>query len=113
LVEHRLKREIDEITDVTVHIDPEDDECTPACDELPLRPEVLARLASLWSSIPLATERREVVLHYLGGAIDVDVIFPLTTCLRPNAAPEALEKALNQAIQGERAFRRVRVLYGG
>jgi cation diffusion facilitator family transporter len=112
LVERRLKREIDEITDVTVHIDPEDDERAPACDDLPLRPEVLARLASLWSSIPLATERREVVLHYLGGAIDVDVVFPVTTCLRPHFNPEALEVELKAALASAPEFRRVRALYG-
>nr|WP_242523424.1 cation transporter dimerization domain-containing protein [Thiocystis minor] len=60
LVEQRLKREIHEMTDVTVHIDPEEDECTPACTALPLRAEALARLASLWSSIPASNERQRV-----------------------------------------------------
>lgn len=113
LVERRLQREIDEITDVTVHIDPEDDERAPSCDALPLRPEVLARLASLWSSIPAATERRDVVLHYLGGAIDVDVIFPVATCRRPTSTTEALEDALADALRNAPEFRRVRVLYSG
>ncbi len=35
LVEQRLKLEIDEITDVTVHIDPEDDEGAAPCAGLP------------------------------------------------------------------------------
>jgi hypothetical protein len=77
LVEHRLKREIDEITDVTVHIDPEDDDRFPPPVGLPLRAEAMARLASLWSAIPEANERQRMVFHYLRGGIDIEVHFPL------------------------------------
>jgi len=51
LVENRLKSRINEITDVTVHIDPENDEAEPASVELPTRAEVLARLGQLWRGV--------------------------------------------------------------
>ena len=112
LVEQRLKREIHEMTDVTVHIDPEEDECTPACTALPLRAEALARLASLWSSIPASNERQRVAFHYLGGKIDLDVYFPMTACLRKGANPEQLREELAAALKEDPVFRHLRIYFG-
>ncbi|MFY9974334.1 MAG: hypothetical protein WAK53_08770 [Chromatiaceae bacterium] len=112
LVEQRLKREIDEITDVTVHIDPEDDAKVAPRADLPLRAEVMARLASLWSGIPTATERQRLVLHYLGGCIDVEVYFPLETCLRRGNDPGQLREQLANALANAPEFREVRVYFG-
>jgi cation diffusion facilitator family transporter len=112
LVERRLKREIPEMRDVTVHIDPENDEIAPDCPSLPLRAEALARLASLWSSIPAANERQRIVLHYLGCQIDVEVYFPITACLRDGADPSRLRRELAAAIQSDPAFRDARVYFG-
>ena len=112
LVERRLKREIDEIADVTVHIDPEDDERAPPTDALPLRAEALARLASAWSHIPAATERTRVVLHYLSGVIQVDVFLPMAAVLRPGAQPEVLRSSLQEALSAHPEFGTVRVYYG-
>lgn len=112
LVEQRLKREIDEMTDVTVHIDPEDDEQAPDCPLLPLRAEVLARLASHWSSISAANERQRIILHYLRCQIDVDVYFPMTACLREGADPIRLRATLAEALRDDPVFREVRVYFG-
>jgi cation diffusion facilitator family transporter len=112
LVEHRLKREIDEITDVTVHIDPEDDNRFPPPVGLPLRAEALARLASLWSAIPEANERERLVLHYLRGAIDIEVHFPLAACQRSGADPVDLRRKLFEALSEDGAFRDVHVVFG-
>lgn len=112
LVEQRLKREIDEITDVTVHIDPEDDDRVAPRTDLPLRAEVLARFASFWSGIPAATERQRVVLHYLSGRIDVEVYFPLETCLGRGNDPGQLRRLLTQALQDAPEFRELRVYFG-
>lgn len=112
LVEQRLKREIDEITDVTVHIDPEDDDTVAPRTDLPLRAEVLARLTSLWSSIPGAAEHQRVVLHYLAGRIDVEVYFPLRICLGRGTDPDLLGEQLRQAIKDAPEFRELRVYFG-
>ena len=112
LVEQRLKREIREMTDVTVHIDPEEDEGAPACTSLPLRAEALARLASLWSSIPASNERQRIIFHYLGGRIDLDVYFPITACFRKGANPEQLREELAAALNEDPAFRHLRIYFG-
>lgn len=112
LVEQRLKREIDEITDVTVHIDPEDDEGAAPCAGLPMRAEVLARLASLWSGIPAANEHQRIVLHYLDGGIDVEVHFPVSALLRQGADPATLKRELTLALAGSPEFRRLDIFYG-
>ncbi len=112
LVEQRLKREFDEMTDVTVHIDPEHDERGAHCHSLPLRAEALARLASLWSSIPAANERQRTVLHYLDCRIDVDLYFPMTACLRNGADPTQLRERLSAALDEDPAFGDVRIYFG-
>lgn len=112
LVEQRLKEQVDGISDVTVHIDPEDDEEAPTCAGLPMRTEALARLDSLWMGIVDASKRKRTVLHYLSGKIDVEVYFPLEQCRGDQAVPVALADRLNAAIQDDPAFRHVRIYFG-
>lgn len=72
-----LITEIEEVADVTVHIDPEDDESSSPCDHLPLRDELLPALRQQWHALPAAAEIEDVTLHYLDGAIQVEVVLPL------------------------------------
>jgi cation diffusion facilitator family transporter len=112
VVEQRLKRRIDDVTDVTVHIDPEDDETVRPSSGLPLREAVEETLDSLWANIPESAAREHMVLHYLAGKIDVDVYFPLPLCASdPQAAAELLEK-LSMPLEKTAVFRRVRVFFG-
>jgi len=59
-VEQRLKHEIAEIEDVTVHVDPEDDSTAPPCIDLPLRPAAMARLHAAWSHLDCLAKARRV-----------------------------------------------------
>ena len=77
-VRHRLIEMNDDVTDVTVHIDPEDDELASPCDHLPLRNEILRRLGQQWQGLEFNAEIQRVVLHYLDGRVDVDVYLPLS-----------------------------------
>lgn len=78
-VEYALIGEFDEINDVTVHIDPEDDENTPnSCRHLPLRKEVLQRLNTCWANIPQTNLIKKTVLHYIEGRVNVEVVLPLS-----------------------------------
>lgn len=72
-----LIQQIEEVADVTVHIDPEDDETSSPCDHLPLRDEVLRMLRGLWQDLPAAAGIDSVTLHYLDGTIHVDVLLPI------------------------------------
>jgi cation diffusion facilitator family transporter len=76
-VRRRLIDTNDAVSDVTVHIDPEDDELASPCDHLPLRNEILRRLGEQWQRIDFGTDIEKVVLHYLDGKVHVDVFLPL------------------------------------
>ena len=77
-VRENLLGSIDEVTDVTVHIDPEDDEKSHPSAKLPTREQVLDRLKILWRELPAAEEIQDIRLHYLEGQIEVEITLPLT-----------------------------------
>ncbi len=77
-VRRELLDRFDEVTDVTVHIDPEDDEKESPCDHLPLRDELINRLGEQWAGIA-RIEDKDITLHYLGGKLQVDVTLPFST----------------------------------
>jgi hypothetical protein len=112
LVERRLKEQIDEITDVTVHIDPEDDENAPATVGLPMRSEAVGRLDTLWEGIAEATGRKRTLLHYLGGRIDVEVLLPLEVCEGQCQRAEQLTARMQAAAERDPVFRRVTAYFG-
>ncbi|WP_243448416.1 cation diffusion facilitator family transporter [Candidatus Thiosymbion oneisti] len=112
LVEDRLKSQIDEITDVTVHIDPEDDATEPLSVVLPTRAEALTRLERLWEGVPEATSCRRTILHYLNGRIDVEVYFPLAVCAGECSRAEAVRDRLQSALAADPVFNQVFVYFG-
>ena len=68
---------LEDVTDVTVHIDPEDDEDASPCRHLPLRGEILRRLEHEWQDLDLGEGIDRIVLHYLDGKVHVDVFMPM------------------------------------
>jgi len=72
-VRRQLISDVEHVADVTVHIDPEDDEAASPCDHLPLREEVLRRLGREWEGLEHAQWLDRLVLHYLDGKVHVDV----------------------------------------
>ena len=96
-VRQQLIDEIEEVTDVMVHIDPEDDEAsTPVCD-LPDRDEVVAILKQTWADEPLARDIRDITLHYLDGHIEVEACLPLNLVENAEAARELARRLSSQA----------------
>jgi len=78
-VEYALINNFDEINDVTVHIDPEDDEHVPnSCKDLPLRDEILQILHTKWEHIPETKQIASTTLHYLNGKIEVEINLPIS-----------------------------------
>lgn len=75
-VSRRLRRAYPALSDVTFHIDPEDDagEGDPSrFPGLPLRPEVNRTLAERWSDLPVWPHIEAYRLHYLEGRIYVEI----------------------------------------
>ncbi|WPL19651.1 putative cation efflux system protein [Thiorhodovibrio winogradskyi] len=112
LVEKRLKAGFDEISEVIVHIDPEDDEARPVRSDLPLRAEALQQLEQLCAGIPEFAERRRVLLHYLHGALEVEILLPLSLATGMDSEAEKLARRIRHAIGKDPVFRQARVYYG-
>lgn len=75
-VRRRLLDSIEEVTDVTVHIDPEDDEQNSPCDKLPLRGDLIDALEARWKHLEYI-QADNLTLHYLGGKLQVELGLPL------------------------------------
>jgi cation diffusion facilitator family transporter len=97
-VRAKLINRVDEVTDVMVHIDPEDDEKIRLGENLPPRQEVLNRLQTAWAKLPESQFIERTTLHYLDGQIQVEVLLPLTLIDEAGAAnriSQAFSKVAN------------------
>jgi len=95
-VEQALCEKFEEINDVTVHIDPEDDETSASCKDLPLRSELLLALNHEWSKHETLKNIDDVTLHYLDGHISVEASLPFKYLQRLEDAKE-LQVSFDQA----------------
>ena len=105
-----LMKRIEKVEDVTVHIDPEDDEHATPGKHLVLRDQVVGRLQRRWQGVAAADQVRHVTLHYLNGRIHVELELPLSLAL-DDARAESLSKAFNDAVADEADIAGVRLLY--
>lgn len=79
-VKRSVIEKFDQVTDVTVHTDPEDDHVAEPCSHLPLRNVTLRSLKETWNGLELTPAIDSVNLHYLDGQIEVEVF------VEPNSA---------------------------
>jgi len=110
MVEQRLRGGIEEIADVTVHIDPEDDEEAPTCLGLPTRSQAISTLQRSWAPLPSFEALEQIVLHYLSGRIEVDCYFSLDA-FQDRGQSQALQAALQRELEGHEEFASVRVFF--
>jgi cation diffusion facilitator family transporter len=108
-VRQRVINRIDDVSDVMVHIDPEDDEISPTRLDLPTRSQLSSRLGVLWAPI----DGHELILglgfHYLGGKVHVEVRVPGTAVAPGGVGPE-LRARLSKAAEAEADVGRVTLL---
>jgi len=97
-VRWRLIKTIDDVSDVTVHIDPEDDEQASSCAGLPLRDEVLRRLEQQWQHLDIGERLDKVVVHYLDGQVHVEVFLHSTG--EDSQQLSELSRAIRESAQG-------------
>ena len=110
MVRLRLIDVMDEVSDVMVHIDPENDENVQSCCSLPLRREIEKKLKQAWVDIPLAEKIEYITLHYLSGKIHIDLQLPLALCSDTSSA-QNLTDALIAASQSLKEIGEVRVCF--
>ena len=76
-VQLNLRKNIQVLSDITVHIDPEDDETCAKSIHLPSRQEIQAHLEQYSSNIPCYNLLRNMQLHYLNDTLQVDLYIAL------------------------------------
>ena len=111
-VRSKLIKEIEEVIDVMVHIDPEDDEDLPAIIKLPLRQEMLKKLEQAWANIAEAKEIENITLHYLQGKIEIELLLPLAI-LHNEQSNTALgiEQRFKEALKNVSEIEKVSIRY--
>lgn len=73
-VMYRLRKQFPSISDVVIHIDPEDDETVHPCKNLPSRAELLNTLQTLPAAASLLHNIDDLTLHYNGGKLQLEVV---------------------------------------
>ena len=110
MVRIALMRQVENMADVLVHIDPEDDERAATNARLPLRSEIMARLDRYFAGIEAAKAIESVVLHYLGGRLSIEIRLPLDFAPTP-AAARTLQKRFADAVAHDPQIATVRVCF--
>lgn len=71
-VMYSLSGEFPELQDITVHVDPEDDECSSPCRNLPSRANIMSTIEPAFDKIGLS-QRDKITLHYLDGKTHIEI----------------------------------------
>lgn len=93
----RLHRQHPEITDMIVHVDPENDEVHGLNAHLPKRAELTRLLQTAWADVVPPDHAEHLIIHYLRGKIAVEAVLPLPPT--PEAA-RSLRDTLRQRAFG-------------
>ena len=109
-VERTAKKCLDDLNDVTVHIDPEDDEVNPPNDDLPERAQALGILNKALFNNKCDGDIERIQLHYLDGKIHVDFFLPISY-LAENDENEILN-ILSKTVSELQGFGNTKVYFG-
>ncbi len=109
-VSKELTREFSDISQVLVHIDPEDDEENSTSLSLPLRNEILSDLEQHWGPIEETKQIEDVVFHYLDGQVHIQVILSLSI-LSVLDDSSAISKKLSDSVSELKYIEKLEVLY--
>jgi cation diffusion facilitator family transporter len=101
---------IEHVTDVMVHIDPEDDEQFAPSADLPLRRKVMEKLNRAFADIPEAERIQAVRLDYLNGRVHVELLLPLAGA-GDNAEQLALKQRFQRAVRDVEHIGSLSILY--
>ena len=103
LVNKSIISQFGDVSEVLIHIDPAQHEITENELQLPERSEVIASLKSCWSNLIDPQSIASLDLHYLGGAIEVDLMLDVDELLMETA------RQLEAAIEAEQYITKLRI----
>ncbi|GJM07668.1 MAG: cation diffusion facilitator transporter [marine bacterium B5-7] len=109
-VQYGLIRQFSTVMDVTVHVDPEDDEVVAHSKDLPSRVKILEDLAACWGKLPGYADKNDVILHYLDGQCHVVLVLALE-CLSQAQQADSLREQYRQSVKGLTYMASVTILY--
>ena len=110
-VERVAKECLEDLNDVTVHIDPEDDETVEPYENLPERAEALGILTKALYNNKCDGEINRIQLHYLDSKIHVDFYLPLS-CLKSDQSSDEILSKLHETVDALEGFGKVKVYFG-
>jgi cation diffusion facilitator family transporter len=110
-VERVAKDCLEDLHDVTVHIDPEDDETSAPCENLPERAQALGILNKALFNNKCDGEIKRIQLHYLDGQIHVDFFLPLS-CLSTDKSHDEILDKLTEVVRELPEFGDIKVYFG-
>jgi len=70
----KLRNKFPELSDITVHIDPEDDETASLSKTLPSRQEIMTKLYPLFQRHSVNEDIHSINLHYVKGKIETELV---------------------------------------
>ena len=108
-VQRALLQELEETTDVTVHIDPEDDTESAPSSHLPLRGDIIPRLREQCAQVSSVQPQR-IVLHYLRGKINLELWLDLEEFAEISQARQCARQ-LEQTLTNEDQIGKVAVTF--
>lgn len=94
-----LHKEMEGIRDVTVHVDPEDDEVAPPSSHLPNRQKIATEVEGVISGSTAGIVNNKIILHYREGKIDVDVYFAMQDLEKSELTPQQFQQQLTEAAK--------------
>jgi len=109
-VRQKLIRTIDEVKDVTVHIDPEDDEMAAPCKNLPSRKEILKELHERLEGIPEVSHISDLTIHYLSGKVDLELTLP-ASALSDVTEIDLIKEKITSVLAPVSCIRRIKVAF--
>ena len=109
-VRSELIKQLEDVNDVVVHIDPEDDEINPTSSHLDNRKNLLKLLEQKWQHLEQAQSIERITLHYLDGKIHVELLLPLEKAHLNES--EDFSNQLQQIADEITDIAEIRVLYG-
>ncbi|MES2141814.1 MAG: cation diffusion facilitator family transporter [Pseudomonadota bacterium] len=105
-VESRLTEKFSDITDVTVHIDTEDDEITNPSYHLPSRSVLQPILEKAWKGIIPQSSINTAALHYENGKITIELKLPLHFLNKNNLLHE-----IKKIMDSEAFIKNIKLFY--
>jgi len=110
VVRTSLINEVKEVTEVLVHIDPENDKNSQPNLSLPLRHEITVRLQKCWQSLDMPDAIKQISLHYLSGKLTVDVYLPLRVAQNKKST-RALSRCFSKFATSEPYVHTINIYY--